>query len=81
MTTKRPNSRLPGLQPLSPAAEAGIPLNLIESLRHREALLMVGSGMSIPVGFPSWGTLITKLYQQIESTVWSRDDKTHQKIC
>jgi hypothetical protein len=41
---------------------------------------MVGSGMSIPVGFPSWGTLITKLYQQIESTVWSRDDKTHQWI-
>ncbi len=80
MTSNPLNPQTTRLQPLNPLAEANIPLNLIESLRRGEALAMVGSGLSIPLGFPSWDTLIEKLYRQVESTVWPKDEKTHEWV-
>lgn len=62
------------LKPLSPDKEAQIPLHLINQIRSGNATLFVGSGLSIPLGYPSWKGLVERIYQGVESTRPIRDE-------
>ena len=64
------------IQPLSTLKEADIPVTLINEIRKNNVFMLVGSGLSIPLGFPSWENLITKLYDRIKSNHWKQDIKT-----
>lgn len=50
-----------------------IPTTLIDSLREHKAYLLIGSGVSIPLGYPSWGQLIEKLYNKYAETECDSD--------
>lgn len=66
------------IKPLSIDKEARIPLHLIEQIRKSSALLFVGSGLSIPVGYPSWKNLISTIFKKIESTISIRDENNRK---
>lgn len=66
------------LFPLQQEKEAAIPLDLVKSLRQRTVLALIGAGLSIPLGFPSWDKLIKEIFRFVESTSWYRDDKNYK---
>lgn len=66
------------VKPLPIAKEAKIPLHLIEQIREETALLFVGSGLSIDLGYPSWKELVSNIFERIESTL-SIKDETNRK--
>jgi hypothetical protein len=67
------------IQPLTTEQESQIPVNLIAELRNRNVFLMVGAGLSIPLGFPSWDKLIVKAYEKIQADIWDRNAKDKVK--
>jgi len=64
--------------PLTPEQESQIPTNLIQEIRNRNVHLLVGSGLSIPLGYPSWADLILKIYERIQNQIWKSDSKDRQ---
>lgn len=66
------------LNPLSSDKEAAIPVELIRCLREGRVLALVGSGFSIPLGYPSWNELIRQLLSGVDSSVWRRDDQSYE---
>lgn len=66
------------LAPLPQEKEALIPIDLIKSLREDRVLALVGAGLSMPLGFPSWEKLIKEVFRYVESTSWFKDDKNYK---
>lgn len=64
---------MPSCYALPPSKEAAIPLELVEGLRRGDVLALVGSGLSLPLGFPTWRGLIKKLSKSVRSTAWTHD--------
>ena len=62
------------------AKEAAIPLELLESLRSGTVLGLVGSGLSIPLGLPTWKGLIEKIYDSVEAAAWRHDEQIYQWV-
>lgn len=54
--------------PLKPEDEARIPLHLINEIREGNAALFIGSGLSVPLGYPSWKNLVRTIHQNLEAT-------------
>jgi len=68
------------IKPLSPSLEAAIPVDLLDGLRKGEVYAFVGSGLSIPVGFPTWENLIYKIYEVVKKSQWNNDSDTLEWI-
>jgi hypothetical protein len=66
------------IKPLPTNKEAEIPLYLIEEIRKSSALLLVGSGLSVPLKYPSWEKLIEQIYNRIESSSSAKDAANEQ---
>jgi len=66
------------IKPLSIEKEAQIPLHLIEEVRNSTAVLFVGSGLSIPLGYPSWKNLVSTLYKKIEKNLAINDEENRK---
>ncbi|MBI5504189.1 MAG: SIR2 family protein [Deltaproteobacteria bacterium] len=64
--------------PLLLAKEAAIPLDLIERLRRRQVVAFVGSGLSMPLGLPSWSRLISIICERVAATMYSPDPRNSQ---
>lgn len=62
--------------PLSTRKESAIPQLLIEELRQNNVNILIGSGISIPLGFPSWGQLVEQLYESLAKGEYQPDSKT-----
>src|SRR5688572_27919466 len=48
-------------KPSPASANPEIPDELVEAARRNELVLYVGSGLSAPAGFPTWGELVKRL--------------------
>ena len=55
---------------LSHEKESFIPTALIRDLRNGNVLAWVGAGLSIGMGYPTWETLIRKISENIDGTLW-----------
>lgn len=66
------------IEPLSIEKESEIPLHLIEEVRASSAILFVGSGLSIPLGYPSWKNLVTSLFKKIEKNLSIKDEENRR---
>lgn len=66
------------ISPLSTRKESAIPQLLIEELRQNNVNILVGSGISIPLGFPSWGQLVEQLYESLAKGEYQPDSKTKE---
>jgi len=62
------------------AQEAAVPLDLLSRLRDRTVVALVGSGMSIPLGMPSWPGLIQQLKTTIIASTWGNHDQTERWV-
>jgi hypothetical protein len=60
--------------PLSALQESQIPVALIRQIRERNVHVLVGSGLSVPIGFPSWEKLIFLIYEKIQDHIWSDNE-------
>jgi hypothetical protein len=66
------------IYPLSAEQESHIPTGLIRELRSKNVHLFVGSGLSIPLGYPSWESLIFQMYEKIQAQLPYRDNKNRE---
>lgn len=66
------------IKPLPSIAESAIPVGLLDDLRSGNVYAFVGSGLSIPVGYPSWGKLISDIYKSIRGGLWNLDLQTEK---
>lgn len=64
------------ISPLSTHKESYIPKLLIEELRRNNVNILIGSGISIPLGFPSWEQLVEQLYDYLSKGEYQPDNKT-----
>ena len=55
---------------LSHEKESVIPSTLIQDLRNGNVLAWVGAGLSIGMGYPSWETLVCRIAENIDNTLW-----------
>ncbi len=55
---------------LSHEKESIIPSTLIQDLRKGSVLAWIGAGLSIGMGYPSWETLVCKIAENIDNTLW-----------
>ena len=55
---------------LSHEKESFIPTALIRDLRNGNVLAWVGAGLSVGMGYPTWETLIGRISENIDSTLW-----------
>lgn len=63
------------LKSLSSEQESNIPLQLIESIRNDSVFCFFGTGLSIPLGLPSWNTLVEEIFKGVSSSAWSSNFK------
>ena len=59
---------------LSHEKESIIPSTLIQDLRNGNAIAWVGAGLSIGMGYPSWDTLVCKIAENIDNTLWGNSE-------
>lgn len=62
------------LSSLTHEKESIIPSTLIQDLRNGNVLAWVGAGLSIGMGYPSWETLICKIAENIDNTLWGNSE-------
>lgn len=62
------------LRCLSNEKESIIPSTLIQDLRNGNVLAWVGAGLSIGMGYPSWETLVCKIAENIDNTLWGASE-------
>ena len=55
-------------------------LRLIELVRSRRALAFVGAGVTCPLGYPTWGTLIAHLAAAVMAVHGERIQSNGQDI-
>lgn len=59
--------------PLPTHKEAQLPLHLLQAIRNDAALLLVGSGMSVSLGYPTLKDLIEKIFETVQSALARTD--------